>query len=66
MTGFVVQGHILQWFLKDHVNEAWNNSCWKFCFTSQINYIFKYIKIENSLGCNNIHNNTIFTVFLIK
>ncbi len=40
MTGFVVQGHILEWFLKDHDTEDWSHGCWKFSFAIiEINHI---------------------------
>ncbi len=33
--------------------EDWSNGCWKFCYAiTEINYILKYIKIENILHFN--------------
>ncbi len=40
---------ILEWFLKDHMTENWTNGCRKLYFAiTEIKYILKYIKVENS------------------
>ncbi len=42
MTDFVVQGHILEWFLKDHVTlKTWSNGCFAIIeihYNSQMSY----------------------------
>ncbi len=42
MTGFVVQGHILEWFQKDNVSLR-TGVKFRFAITG-VNYILKYIK----------------------
>ncbi len=38
---------ILEWFLKDHVTEDWSNDAEIQIYNWRVNYILKYIQIEN-------------------
>ncbi len=47
--------------------EDWSNDCWKCSFAmTEINYIWKYIKIEIYSIVILFYNITGFTVFLLK
>ncbi len=44
--------------------EDWSNGCWKFCYAiAEINYILKYIKIENILNFNTSQYYCFYCIF---
>ncbi len=44
-----LEHQILEWFLMDHVSDDWNNDAENPALPlEEINYIWKYIKTENS------------------
>ncbi len=45
---------MLEWFLKDHDTEDWNNDWKKNCFTL-INYVLKYNEIKKKSFFNQIN-----------
>ncbi len=67
VTGFVVQGHIWEWFLKGHVTLNTGVMMLKFKLCNHRQLCFRiYWSIWVILSCNDIHNITVFTVFVFK